>query len=247
MDDLFRPDVLIFLLGTFAAAFVHGIVGFAFAIVAAGVWLHALPPAQATALIVTYALIVQGYAAWKLRRSLNASRLAPLVAGTALGIPIGIATLRWASPTQLRVGAGAVLVLYSLYSLARAPLPAATNAGPAADTGIGVLNGALAGATGLGGLIPAIWTGLRGWPRDEQRAVFQPTAAATFIITILFLSGFGIITQESMRLFAIGLPVLAAGSWLGWRFYGRLDEGMFRKAVLMCLLVSGLLLLVSGR
>ena len=247
MDDLFRPEVLIFLLGTFAAAFVHGIVGFAFAIVAAGVWLHVLPPAQATALIVTYALIVQGYAVWKLRHSLNASRLAPLVAGTALGIPIGIATLRWASPTQLRVSAGAVLVLYSLYSLTRAPLPAATNAGRAADTGIGVLNGALAGATGLGGLIPAIWTGLRGWPRDEQRAVFQPTAAATFVITILFLSGFGIITQESMRLFAIGLPVLAAGSWLGWRCYGRLDESLFRKAVLMCLLVSGLLLLVSGR
>jgi hypothetical protein len=123
----------------------------------------------------------------------------------------------------------------------------ATNAGRAADTGIGVLNGALAGATGLGGLIPAIWTGLRGWSRDEQRAVFQPTAAATFVITILFLSGLGIITQESMRLFAIGLPVLAAGSWLGWRCYGRLDESLFRKAVLMCLLVSGLLLLVSGR
>jgi uncharacterized membrane protein YfcA len=247
MDDVLRPDVLIFLLGTFAAAFVHGIVGFAFAIVAAGVWLHALPPAQATALIVAYALIVQGYAVWKLRHSLNASRLAPFVAGTVLGIPIGIATLRWASPTQLRVGAGAILVLYSLYSLARAPLPSATNAGRMADTGIGVLNGALGGATGLAGLIPAIWTGLRGWSRDEQRAVFQPTAAATFVVTILFLSGFGIITKESMRLFAIGLPVLAAGSWLGWRSYGRLDEGLFRKAVLMCLLVSGLLLLVSGR
>jgi uncharacterized membrane protein YfcA len=247
MDDVLRPDVLIFLLGTFAAAFVHGMVGFAFAIVAAGVWLHALPPAQATALIVAYALIVQGYAVWKLRHSLNASRLAPFVAGTVLGIPIGIATLRWASPTQLRVGAGAILVLYSVYSLARAPLPSAMNAGRVADTGIGVLNGALGGATGLAGLIPAIWTGLRGWTRDEQRAVFQPTAAATFVITILFLSGFGIITQESMRLFALGLPVLAAGSWLGWRYYGRLDEGLFRKAVLMCLLVSGLLLLVPGR
>src|SRR5262245_47627218 len=247
MDDLFRPDVLIFLLGTFAAAFVHGIVGFAFAIVAAGVWLHALPPAQVTALIVAYALIVQGYAVWKLRHSLNASRLTPLVVGSALGIPFGVAALRWVSPSHLRVGVGAILVLYSVYSLTRARLPLATNAGRIADTGVGILNGALAGATGLGGLIPAIWTAMRDWPRDEQRAVFQPTAAATFVITILFLSGFGIITQESMRLFAIGLPLLAAGTWLGWKYYGRLDEDAFRKAVLVLLLVSGLLLTISGK
>jgi uncharacterized protein len=247
MDDVLRPDVLIFLVGTFAAAFVHGIVGFAFAIVAAGVWLHAMPPAQVTALIVAYALIVQGYAVWKLRHSLNASRLTPLVVGSALGIPFGVAALRWVSPGHLRVGVGAILVLYSVYSLTRARLPLATNAGRIADTGVGILNGALAGATGLGGLIPAIWTAMRDWPRDEQRAVFQPTAAATFVITILFLSGFGIITQESMRLFAIGLPLLAAGTWLGWKYYGRLDEDSFRKAVLVLLLVSGLLLTISGK
>ena len=40
----------------------------------------------------------------------------------------------------------------------------------------------------------------------------------------------------------IGLPALLAGSWLGLRLYGKLDEAAFRKVVLALLLMSGLAL-----
>jgi uncharacterized protein len=55
-------DLILFVAGTFTASFVAGLAGFAFGIVAAAVWLHILSPAQATALIVAYGLIVQGWA-----------------------------------------------------------------------------------------------------------------------------------------------------------------------------------------
>ena len=42
----------------------------------------------------------------------------------------------------------------------------------------------------------------------------------------------------------IGLPVLLAGTWLGLRLYGRLDEAGFRKLVLILLLVSGIVLIL---
>jgi uncharacterized membrane protein YfcA len=64
-------DVAVFLIGTFAAAFVTGLAGFAFGVVAAGLWLHALTPAQSAALVVAYALLVQGHAVWKLRGAIN--------------------------------------------------------------------------------------------------------------------------------------------------------------------------------
>jgi uncharacterized membrane protein YfcA len=41
----------------------------------------------------------------------------------------------------------------------------------------------------------------------------------------------------------LGLPFLLAGTWLGLRLYGRLDEEGFRKIVLALLLVSGAALL----
>jgi uncharacterized membrane protein YfcA len=42
----------------------------------------------------------------------------------------------------------------------------------------------------------------------------------------------------------IGLPFLLAGTWLGLRFFGRIDEAMFRKIVLALLFISGAVLII---
>lgn len=247
MDNLVPFDLAILLVGTFAAAFVTALAGFAFGMVATSIWLYALTPIQVTALIVAYALLVQGYAVWKLRRALNARRLTPFIAGSAVGIPAGVFVLKWASPPDLRIAVGVLLVGFSLYNLIRPKLPEAKKAGVALDTTVGVLNGLLGGSTGLGGILPTIWCGLRGWSKDEQRAVFQPTAVATFLLILVWLGGTGTITADIARLFAIGLPALIAGTWLGWKLYGRLDEATFRKTVLYLLLVSGVALVTTWR
>ena len=244
MDGMLTIGLLVFLIGTFAAALVAGLAGFAFGLVAAGIWLHALSPAETTTLIVAYALLVQGYAVWKLRHAIVAGRLVPFVIGSAVGIPAGIVLLGWMSPAHLRVGVGVLLILFSVYYLVRPKLPIVKSAGRATDGGVGILNGVLAGATGLGGILPTIWSSMRGWSRDEQRAVFQPTAVATFAMTLLWLGGSGVVTQQTAGLFLAGLPALAAGTWLGWKLYGRLDEASFRKVVLVLLLLSGLILIV---
>lgn len=247
MGDLVAFDLAIFLVGTFAAAFVTGLAGFAFGMVAIAIWLHALTPIQATALIVAYALLVQGYAVWKLRHALNVRRLIPFIVGSAIGIPAGIFVLKWASPSDLRTAVGVLIILFSLYNLIRPKLPEAKEAGYALDTTVGVFNGLLGGSTGLGGILPTIWCGMRGWKKDEQRAVFQPTAVATFLMTIVWLGGTGALTPDIARLFAIGLPALIAGTWLGWKLYGRLDEATFRTVVLYVLLVSGAALVTTWR
>src|SRR3954463_10919177 len=97
MNDLHALDLALFAIGTFTAAFVTGLAGFAFAIVAAAVWLHFLPPTQATALIVAYGLIVQGVSVWSLRRAIQWRRLLPFLIGGVIGVPLGVELLRWAS------------------------------------------------------------------------------------------------------------------------------------------------------
>jgi uncharacterized membrane protein YfcA len=217
------------------------VAGFAFGIVAAAVWLHFLSPAHATALIVGYGLIVQGISVWSLRRSLKLARLLPFLLGAVIGVPIGVELLHWTSPATLRISIGIVLILFSLYNLIRPRLP-----GKAADGVIGVLNGVIGGATGLAGIVVTIWCTLRGWPRDEQRTVFQPIGVGVFLLTGIWLGGTGLVDAETLRLFVIGLPLLLAGTWVGLRLYARLDEAGFRRAVLGLLLISGLGLVVRG-
>ena len=236
--------LVLFVVATFAAAFVAGLAGFAFGLVAAAIWLQILTPLQAATLIVCYGLIVQGYAAWKLRRAIDWRRLLPFLIGGQIGVPLGIELLRLVPAAPMRAGIGAFLIAFSLYSLLKPALPAVKGARPIADGGVAVLSGMVGGATGLAGILPTIWSTLRGWTKDEQRAVFQPAAVAIFAGTALWLGGTASIDRDTIRLFVIGLPALLLGTWAGLKVYGRLDEAAFRRIVLVLLLLSGISLLI---
>ena len=242
MDGL-PVDLTIFLIATFLGALIAGLSGFAFGLVAASIWLYILTPLQTATLIIAFGLIVQGYSVWRLRRALDWHKLWPFLVGAAIGVPAGVAILTWANPAHLRAGIGAFLVVYSLYALLRPALKPVTAGGAASDAGVGFLNGILAGITGLAGILVTIWCGLRGWPKDQQRAVFQPIAVAIFAMTAAWIGAKGVITADTIRLFLCGLPVLFAGTWLGMKLYGRLDEAAFREVVLVLLLVSGAVLI----
>lgn len=244
MIDLDSIQLLVFLAATFAASLTTGLVGFAFGIIAAGPWLHLLTPAQTTTLIVAFGLVVQGWSVWKLRAAIRYRRLLPFLLGSAVGVPLGVELLRWLSPGALRIGTGAFLIVYALYGLLRPTLPQFKQSGAVADVVVGGAGGILGGATGLAGIVVTVWSGLRGWPKDEQRAVFQPTGVATFAMIALWLGGAGMVTVDTLMLFAIGLPAVLAGTWAGLKLYGKLDEAGFRKVVLALLLASGATLVI---
>ena len=132
---------------------------------------------------------------------------------------------------------------FSLYGLLRPAIKPVKAASLPADLGAGFLNGVLGGATGLAGIIVVIWSQLRGWTKDQQRTVFQPVGVATFAMSAAWLGGQGSISSDVLRLFVVALPALLAGTWLGLKLYGKLNEIQFRKLVLVLLLASGAVLL----
>jgi uncharacterized protein len=245
--DATALDLVLFVLSTFLAALVAGLAGFAFGLVAAAVWLHVLTPMQTASLIIAFGLIVQGVAVWKLRHALQWARLWPFLFGGALGVPIGVLALSWMDAGTMRLGIGAVLIAYSGYVLIRPAMQPVKRGGATADATVGLANGILGGATGLAGIIVTMWCGVRGWPKDVQRTVYQPVGVAIFAMSAAWLGTRGAIDRETIRLFALGLPALAAGTWLGLKLYGQLDESAFRKMVLFLLLGSGLALVIARR
>ena len=232
-----------FLLGAFLGAVTTGVAGFAMGLVVSGIWLHILTPVQTVTLMVSYSVLLQGYGVWKLRHALAWRRVAPFIIGGAIGVPAGAMLLAHIDPAHLRTAVGLVLLLYSIYYLAR-PAIEPVQGGVPADIVIGLLNGLLGGLTGLVGIVAVIWCQLRGWPKDVQRAVFQPVIIATSAMTVISLGASGAFAADTVRLFLLGLPMLLAGTWVGMRLYGRLDEAGFRRVVLILLLLSGIFLIV---
>jgi uncharacterized membrane protein YfcA len=234
----------LFLLAAFLGGFASGLAGFAMGFVVSGIWLHVITPIQTTALIVGYGLWTQGYGVWKLRHSLSWRNVAPFIVAGALGVPIGTMLLTYIDPAYLRIGVGLLLVFFGVYGLAQ-PKFTPLQAGVAADSSIGFLNGMLCGLTGLPGLIITIWCQLRGWTKDVQRAVFQPVMLGAIVVTAISVSVTGVVTAETVKLYLLGLPALLAGLWLGFKLYGKLDDAAFRKLMLLLLLVSGLALIAA--
>lgn len=236
----------LFLFTAFFGGIVTGLAGFAMGLVVSGVWLHILTPVQTASLIVGYGLLTQSYTIWKLQHAFNWRTVAPFILGGVVGVPVGTLLLTSINPDVLRTGVGVLLIAYSSYSLAR-PRLKPIRAGFAAETTLGFLNGVLGGLTGLTGPIITMWCNLRGFPKDLQRAIYQPVILAAFALTAISLSVAGAITAELIRVYLYGLVPLAAGLWVGLKLYGHLNEPTFRRVILILLLLSGVALIMPIR
>jgi uncharacterized membrane protein YfcA len=230
-------------LGAFMGAISAGAAGFAFAMTASAIWLHAIDPVRSALLVVALGTVLHAGLVWRMRRGIDRARLAPFLIGGLLGIPLGVALLTSIDTAALRRGLGVLLLCYGSYALLVRTLPRITAGGRRADAAVGLLGGVMSGLGGYSGVPTTIWTQLRGWPKDVARGVFQPFILATHLATLVVLGGLTV-DATSLVLLASALPALAFGGWLGYRLYGRLNEVQFRRLLSLLIAASGAALLL---
>ena len=147
-------DLLLFVAASFAGALVAGMAGFAFGLIASALWLHVISPADSAPLIAAFAIIVQGMSLWALRQSISVRRLMPYLLGSAVGVPLGVMALGLVSADHMRASIGVVLVLFSLYTLARPKLALAPG-GIVQEGVVGVASGVFMTVRYTGGIAAA--------------------------------------------------------------------------------------------
>ena len=109
---------------------------------------------------------------------------------------------------------------------------------------IGVIGGVMGGLAGLAGAIPMPWTFLRGWAKDEARAVYQPFNMTVQSAALAGMLAYGSVGRVHAYYALICLPGLVAGGALGLWLYRRVNETWFRRIVLWLLLASGTALVI---
>lgn len=163
-----------------------------------------------------------------------------------LGVPVGVALLRAVDPTWFKLAVGALLVAYCPAMLLVADLPRVAAGGRVADGLVGVVGGVMGGLGGLTGPAPTLWCGLRGWSRDEQRAVFQSFNLAMHTLTLATYAVTGALTGEAARMFLLVAPAMLVPTVIGTRLYARFSETAFRRLTLVLLGLSGAALLAAA-
>lgn len=242
-------EIAILVAGAFLGAVVSGSSGFAFGVVASAVWLHALPPLRAVPLIVASSMMLNIAFTLHMRRDISLRQILPMLLGSLVGVPLGVAVLQTANAGALRTGIGLLLIAYSLFLLFARRLPVLVLAGrrsALADGTVGLLSGVLGGATSLNGVLTAMWVRLRGWSKIEQRAMTQPFVLFTHALTLSWLGGVGGLDVRTGLDILYCLPALAVGGWVGLHVFRRLSDSGFNRVVLWLLLVAGVSLLLRA-
>ena len=235
-------DTLSFLwLGALLGGIAAGGSGFAFGLAASSIWLHRIDPLHSAILITGCGTLLHLTTIWQQREHVELSRLWPFVAGGVLGIPIGVRLLVYTDAGLLKTCLGVFLLVFGTYALLAPRLHTFTGGGRPVDAFIGFIGGILGGVGGYSGVLPTIWTQLRGWPKETARAVYQPYVIIIQAITLAGIIWLTLDLAALIMLVAV-LPPLMAGTWTGWQLYSRLNDLRFRQALAVLLIASGAML-----
>ncbi|HEX3710080.1 MAG TPA: sulfite exporter TauE/SafE family protein [Pseudolabrys sp.] len=217
--------------------------GFAFGVAASAIWLHRIDPVHCALMVTGCGVLLHSTTIWPQRHHIEFGKLWPFLLGGIIGIPIGVRLLVFTDAGVLKAAIGIFLLAFGTYALLSPRLHTISFGDRAADAVIGFLGGILGGIGGYSGVLPTIWTQLRGWPKAMARAVYQPYI---IVMHALALSGIVWVTSDRAGVIMVlaVLPPLLAGTWVGWQLYGKLDDRRFRQGLAVLLIVSGLTLVL---
>ncbi len=232
-------ETLLLLLGAFAGALVNGLTGFGTGLTALVFWLHAVPPVVAGPLVAACSVLAQVQALPGIWHALDWRRLAPFVLGGCLGVPIGTWMLPRLPVATIKFGLGVLLVVYCSVMLLARVRTVYGKENRALDGLVGFAGGILGGIAGLSGVLPIIWASLRGWSKDQRRAIFQGFNLAILSLALVSYAVAGLLDSNVAKAFLIALPATVLGSLTGQWLYRRLSDDTFSRVVLLVLLAAG--------
>ena len=240
-------QVAIVLAGALAGGIVNGLTGFGTAITALGIWVYGIPPAAAASLAIICAAVSQTQTLHLIWHAIQWKRVLYFVIPGAIGVPLGTLLLPHVDPRIFKLGLGLFLVVYPAYVVIRRRKLEQAWGGRAADGIVGFGGGILGGLTGLSGVFPVIWTDIRGWSKDQRRAVVQFFNLAILSLALVAHAASGMLTRQVGLDALIALPATIGGAWFGAFIYRRLADHSYQRIIMALLIISGLGLVWTSR
>ena len=241
-DPVIFQSLLLF--GAFFAGLVQGATGFGSGIVLNAFWLHILEPSAAISLNIVSCLFVSALPIYKLRKTLDFSKLKSFVFFGVIGIPTGLLILTMTDPSIFKTTVGFILVIFSIWKFKSKDILFNFKSNPALDKLIGFISGILGGFAALGGILPTIWVNLQRLPKDTQRGTYEPFIFITSIAAVISFYFAGFLTLDIFYNFLKAFPALMLGSWIGIKIYALINEALFRHVILGLIFLAGLVLLL---
>ncbi len=219
------------------AAFTQGVTGFGSALVAMPLLTPFLGTGRAAALMALVAAAQQTVLIWRYRRSVHWGVTWRLSAAALVATPAGVYAIRFLDERITLSLLAALLVGYALYGLTRPALPRVRHPGWLYTAGLTA--GFLGGAYNTNGPPVVIYGNSRGWSPLEFKGTLQVFFAlnGAAILASHFVGGN--VTRGVWTYLLWSLPAMAVGTAAGLALDRHINEALFRRIVLVLLLVLG--------
>ena len=249
------PAIVALTLATALGAGVQAATGFGFAVLAAPVFLAALGSTTAVPILVALHVIQSALLVPRVWRAVPSSELLRLLAGAVVGCPVGLALFRVLDLGQLKLAAGAVILLSAALLAVRrlrvsagatAPVPAPRDPPAAMLALTGALSGALTALLVMPG--PPLMVALMQRPMaaTAARALSLSFFAACYVAVLAMAMAGHQLDGTSWRTVAKLSPAVVVGTFAGLGLAHRLSDGQFLAALNILLVLAGVGAIVSA-
>ncbi len=228
-------------LAGFAGGYIRGFTGFGSNLIWAPVLVTVMPPVQAVAIMglvgimgtVQIALPVAKVADWK--------GIYPIILTAAVTSPLGLWALYHLEADNVRrvIGVFILVIAFILMTGWRYKGERTGIKGRLAQMTTGGIAGWLAGFGGIGGPIPVLYFMASTDPAPIQRANNVISVSMLIPIVLAILVYRGEVTEVTLIQAAILFFPFTAGMWLGAHSFTKAPAEIFRKAVLVLLIIIG--------
>lgn len=245
------PQLWLFVLAAvFCSAFIQGIIGFGYAIVAMAV-LPLLLNFREANLLVAYTIVLPViWTFWAYRRESDLKLLAGAIVGSLIGLPLGLLTFTLIDLDYLVRGTGLVILLIVIDGFFQKPVH--VDEGPQKASSVwstfaGFCSGFLAGSTSIAGPPIVIYAIRQPWTQAQYKGFIFGFFIMISISRAVGLALMGFATPPVLVTSAIIVPFVFLGMKLGLMLGPKINPVLFKRCLLSLLAISALYMLIQGK
>lgn len=221
----------------FFASFTQSVAGFGVTLVAMPVLADVIGVRVAAPFLALIAVVIQLPMLIRYRKSMDMQAVSRLIIPVVIGIPIGIFGLKRLDADFVITILGVVVISYALYALLAPTLPEMKR--PVWAYPIGLIAGLLAGAYSAAGPPLIIYGDSNRWKPAEFKSNLQGLFMVISAVQISTHALAGNLTTDVWKNVLIGLPSVLLGIVVGLSLDKYINPDLFRKIVLVLLVVLG--------
>ena len=228
-------------LTVFLAVFTQSLSGFGVALVAMALLPALIGIRLATPLVAMIALVLETVLILRYRQALDVKAIWRVVLAALVGTPLGVYFLSRVNEEISLSILGVVIAGYALYALLGLKMPRLDR--PIWAYIAGLFGGLLGGAYNTSGPPVILYADCRRWPQDTFKSNLQGYFIVSSVAVVASHVFNGNLTPQVWDLFWGTTPFILVGAVAGLSLDRWLNPVIFRKLVLVLLIVTGIRLI----